>query len=348
MIETDISYNIIAGLFIIILTLMPTAGLRVDYVSSRKPYLGWAILAGLVTMARQLPDSLLAAYPDSNLIYLASSFLQFLASLIFLVAIVRIDGELQKPARAVLAVLTVAWISVALYLVVVGLPQSIPMWYLVSSPTLVVTLLIFLQLFRIGVKSSTSRILLLVSGFVLLCLRVGMPSSSSMEMVYLIYFFELLLFPVLLTALHLSEVQATGAKVKALLRRRTQSEANVQFILDHSMDIIVAVNSAGLLTTWNKGAEAKFGYTAEQAIGKVHIDAFFVDRYCHSDVEEYREFDAWMENVDGETIAVRVRIKTITEGDKNYTIYMFRDMSAIGEAGKNQIEFEKERDLKKR
>ena len=103
------------------------------------------------------------------------------------------------------------------------------------------------------------------------------------------------------------------------------------------MDIIVAVNSSGLLTTWNKGAEAKFGYTAEQAIGKVHIDDFFVDHYCHKDVEDHKEFDSWMENVDGETIGVRVRLKTIKEGKKSYTIYMLRDLSAIGEAGQYPV-----------
>lgn len=338
--ETDISYNVIAGIFIVILTLMPTAGLRVDYVSSRKPYLAWAFLAGLITIARQLPDALLALSPDSNLNYLASSFLQFLASLVFLIALFRIDGELGRRAKSLLAFLIAGWLCAAAYLVLIGLPQTVPVWYSVSIPTIAVSLFIFLTLFRVGLRSSTSRILLLISSFALLSLRIGMPASSSMEMVYLVYFLELLLFPVLLTALHLSEVQSTHEKVKALLRRRTQSEANVQFILDHSMDIIVAVDSAGLLTTWNKGAEAKFGYTAEQAIGKVHIDDFFVDNYCHSDVEEYTEFDASMENVDGETIAVRVRIKTITEGGRNYTIYMLRDLSALGEIGKHQVEFE--------
>ncbi|MFT7472119.1 MAG: PAS domain S-box-containing protein [Kiritimatiellia bacterium] len=341
MTETDISYNLIAGVFIVILTLMPTAGLRVDYMSSRKPYLGWACIAGLIAIARQVPDGFLGLYPESNLIYLGSSFLQFLASLAFLVALWRINSDLSKHEKVVLAVLVAAWIFAAIYLVFVGMPQSVTVWYFLSAPTILVTLLIFLQMFRVGVRSSTSRILLLVSSFALLSLRAGIPASGSIEMVYLLYFMELLLFPVLLTSLHLFEVQATHEKVKALLRRRTQSEANVQFILDHSMDIIVAVNSAGQLTTWNKGAQTKFGFTAEQAIGKIHIDDFFVDNYCHSDVEEQREFDARMENVDGEVIDVRVRIKTIKESDRSYTIYMLRDLSAIDEVGKDSAEQER-------
>ncbi|MFT4816793.1 MAG: PAS domain S-box-containing protein [Pseudohongiellaceae bacterium] len=348
MTETDISYNLIAGVFIVILTIMPTAGLRVDYMSSRKPYLGWACIAGLIAIARQVPDGFLGLYPESNLIYLGSSSLQFLASIAFLVALWRINSDLSKQEKVVLAVLVTAWIFAALYLVFVGMPQSVTLWYVLSTPTIVATLLIFLQLLRVGVESSTSRVLLLVSSFALLALRAGIPASNSIEMVYLLYFMELLLFPVLLTSLHLSEVQATHEKVKTLLSRRTQSEANVQFILDHSMDIIVAVNSAGLLTSWNKGAEAKFGFTSEQAIGKVHIDDFFYDQYYHRDVEEPREFDARMENVDGENIAVRVRIKTIHESDRSYTIYMLRDLSAIGEINKSRAENELERTVKEK
>ncbi|PCI78635.1 MAG: hypothetical protein COB20_06425 [SAR86 cluster bacterium] len=343
MTEADFSYSLIAGIFIVILTLMPTAGLRVDYVSSRKPYLGWACLAGFIAIAREVPDGFLGLYPESNLIYLASSFLQFLASLIFLVSLLRINGVLGKQEKAVLAVPVAAWMLAAIYLVFVGMPQSVAVWYFVTTPVIAVTLLIFLQLLRVGGDFSTSQILLLVSSFALLSLRAGMPVSSSMEIVYLVYFLELMLFPVLLTALHLSEVQTAHEKVKVLLRRRIQSEANVQFILDYSMDIIVAVNSAGLLTTWNKGAEAKFGFTSEQAIGKVHIDDFFVGYYCHREVEEYREFDSWMENADGETIAMKVRIKTIKESNRSYTIYMLRDLSAINEVVKNHAENKRER-----
>lgn len=342
MTEIDISYSLIASLFVIMVTLLPTVGLRIDYVSTRKPYLFFAFIAGILAIARQVPDALLGQYPDSSLFFLASSCFQFLASLFLLVALLKIDGELGRKEKVLLTILVLAWASVAVYLLLFGLPQSMTVWYLVSVPVIAVSLLIFVQLFRVSLKSSSSRILLLISSFVLLGLRVAIPGTSSIEMVYLIYFLEVVLFPVLLTALHLSEVQSTHEKVKALLRRRIQSEANVQFILDHSMDIIVAVNSAGLLTTWNKVAEAKFGYTADQAIGKVHIDDFFVDHYFHSDVEEYKEFDAWMENVDGETISVRARIKTITEGNRSYTIYMLRDLSAIGEMGKNQVELERE------
>jgi PAS domain-containing protein len=268
MTETGISYNLITGVFIVILTLMPTTGLRVDYMSSRKPYLGWACIAGPIAIARQIPKGFLGLYPESNLIYLGSSFLQFLASIAFLVALWRINSHVGKQDKVVIAVLVTTWIFAAFYLAFVGMPQSVTVWYFVSTPTIVVTLLIFLQLLKVGAESSTSRILLLGSSFALLALRAGIPASNSIELVYLLYFMELLLFPVLLTSLHLSEVQATHEKVKSLLRRRTQSEANVQFILDYSMDIIVAANSAGQLTTWNKGAETKFGFTAEQAIGK--------------------------------------------------------------------------------
>jgi hypothetical protein len=45
-----------------------------------------------------------------------------------------------------------------------------------------------------------------------------------------------------------------------------------------------------------------------------------------------------MENVDGEIIEVRVRVKTINEGDRSYTTYMLRDLSVIDEIGKDNAE----------
>lgn len=54
-------------------------------------------------------------------------------------------------------------------------------------------------------------------------------------------------------------------------RELRQSEEQLQQqhqIIDHIHDSVIAMDLGGYITNWNKGAEALFGYTAEEAIGK--------------------------------------------------------------------------------
>ena len=52
--------------------------------------------------------------------------------------------------------------------------------------------------------------------------------------------------------------------------RRAAEEAQrfLAAIVESSEDAIIASTPAGIILTWNRGAEAVFGYTAEEAIGK--------------------------------------------------------------------------------
>src|SRR4030088_1493406 len=43
-------------------------------------------------------------------------------------------------------------------------------------------------------------------------------------------------------------------------------------LLDESPDALIALTFEGRIRTWNRGARAMFGYTAEEAIGKVIDD----------------------------------------------------------------------------
>src|ERR1043166_5758291 len=62
-----------------------------------------------------------------------------------------------------------------------------------------------------------------------------------------------------------------GAREKGMAHTR-EGEARFQLaaIIDASDDAIMSKTTDGILTSWNRGAERIYGYTAEEALGR-HI-----------------------------------------------------------------------------
>ncbi|HLM75639.1 MAG TPA: PAS domain S-box protein [Polyangiaceae bacterium] len=67
-------------------------------------------------------------------------------------------------------------------------------------------------------------------------------------------------------------------QAKEALERKTQELAHFAAVVESSDDAIVSKTLDGLITTWNKGAERIFGYTAEEVIGKPITILFPPDR----------------------------------------------------------------------
>ena len=62
-------------------------------------------------------------------------------------------------------------------------------------------------------------------------------------------------------------LESTAASLSDLIERRADG-LSAQSLLDHSTDAAVAVDSSGCLTLWNKGAEAMFGWSRQEALGQ--------------------------------------------------------------------------------
>jgi PAS domain S-box-containing protein len=69
--------------------------------------------------------------------------------------------------------------------------------------------------------------------------------------------------------LHPTGVDVTERKqIEAELRKNEQRLRWLASIVETSDDVIVSKNLDGIITSWNRGAEHVFGYTAEEAIGQ--------------------------------------------------------------------------------
>lgn len=318
----NISFFLVSAGFIAALNLVVFISLRVNYTNNKKAFLAVSSWALVFEALRQLPDYFIGSNTESNALFIASSFFQFAASLTFLIALKLVEGELSRRDRAQIFAYIAFFAFCTLFQLINGLPSNALTWYAVGTPILVVSLAITWKILEISERNSVTRCVLILSSLGLLSARIAIPGIASFDLLFLVYYIEVLLFPVMLLALNLNEVEKTHKKVSQLLTLKIQSEEDIQFILDNSLDITLTTNNVGLLLSWNKRAESLFGYSKSQVLGKVHIDELFFDNYWHKNATGFSDFDSIMENADGATFPVSVRMKTVHKEGDTYSIYV--------------------------
>ena len=340
----DLSFFLVAQGFVVLLNAIVIFGLWLNFLSSRNSYLVIACVAGTVEAIRLVPDVLLGVYPDSSILYLLSLLFRFSASLLLLVALIRIKGVVSNTSVGLISVLCVIFIASAIYQLMIAFPVTTLSWYLHASPILITTSLIVWRSWHTGKSASPSRIFLLMTSVSLLIIRSWQPALELGDLFFLVYYMEMLIFPMMLAALMLSEVEYAHLQVKSMLTDKTQSEEDLQFILDHTVDIILVADEVGLLQSWNQKAGEKFGYTGEQTIGKIHIDELFIGNYKNPEADDLTEIEAKMETLNGDAFNVLVRKKTVDHRNTLYDIFVIRDLSEQQRISEKQAELERQLD----
>jgi PAS domain S-box-containing protein len=81
------------------------------------------------------------------------------------------------------------------------------------------------------------------------------------------------------------------ATVKTQIVDRHRAEAGARAMLDSSLDAVVAMDEAGKIVEWSRQAEATFGWSRDEAIGKPMVSLIVPERYQArhlAGVNEYR------------------------------------------------------------
>src|SRR5712692_7153031 len=102
----------------------------------------------------------------------------------------------------------------------------------------------------------------------------------------------------------------------------TPTEALLAGIVESSDDAIISKDLNGIITSWNKGAERMFGYTAEEAIGKsISIIASperdempaIIERIQRG--EQISHYETLRRRKDGEGVEISLTVSPIRDGD---------------------------------
>jgi PAS domain S-box-containing protein len=121
-------------------------------------------------------------------------------------------------------------------------------------------------------------------------------------------------------AARLHRVNAERREAEAILRAEQE---RIQAIVESSDDAIISKSLDGIITTWNRGAEKLFGYTAHEAVGHPMLMLFPPDRANEepgilksiADGQSIEHFETVRVRKDGTQIDVSVTLSPLKDGD---------------------------------
>jgi diguanylate cyclase (GGDEF)-like protein/PAS domain S-box-containing protein len=106
-------------------------------------------------------------------------------------------------------------------------------------------------------------------------------------------------------------------------RKRPDAEGNLskaeetRSILDTAHEAFVSMDSGGFITDWNPQAELTFGWSRQEAIGKVLADLVIPERYRE---QHWKGLQRFMETGEGPVLNERIEIEALHRGGYEFPI----------------------------
>jgi PAS domain S-box-containing protein len=324
MLTEDTTFFFFAIVFIAVLNAMIISGIWLSYLTSKKPYLAMACLAGAIEIMRHFSDLGTGLYPDALLLYSLSNILQFSSTLVLAVAMLAAFGSISRTTRLVIGALCFALGISVVYEALLTPPTTPLESYFGALPLIGASGFLVWRTIFTGQVITPSKLFFLTASGALFIIRISLPAMAVDNLYLLFYYIEYVCFSMMLIAIILYEIEYSNRKVQNLLDRKVQSEQDLQFIVDNSFDIILVADQKGLLRSWSKKAQDVFGYTHDQAVGKIHLDGMFVDNFLNRELGAVDEFHARMESIEGKSFMVDVRLKEVSHDGSFYSIFVLR------------------------
>lgn len=324
MVDQSQNFFALAIGFVSLLDLMVVTGLWLSYVTAGRDYLKVACFAGLFEIVRHGIDFITGTSGDSITFYLLGQVFQFGSTLLFVAALLLIYETVTRFYYWAFAALGVALVAIFVMQLITGTPGPGGSSYIESGPLIALSLILLWRAVKTGEKLTPGKLFLVIASGAVVLIRVTQPALELGDIYLLLYYMEYLSFTLLLVAMVLYELEFAKQQIGDLLAEKIQSEQDLQFIVDNSLDVILVADKVGLLQSWSAKAREIFGYSHDQAVGKIHMDDLFVSNFWGQDMGEDDEVQAKMESVDGKSFLVDVRMREVSEAGGTYHLFVLR------------------------
>jgi PAS domain S-box-containing protein len=111
-----------------------------------------------------------------------------------------------------------------------------------------------------------------------------------------------------------------GAALDAVARDATHhraSQARLTAILDSTLDAVVTIDGAGVITGWNCQASGTFGWTAEEVVGHPLVETIIPARYREAHLAGMARFHA---TGDGPILRTRIEISAVDRDGREFPV----------------------------